>query len=121
MRARFAAWLLLVSACAGNPIEEGRELFNAGRYPEAKQHLDRIQKDDYRELDARRRTTYCLYRGLVFGALGDRPNAAVWLGLAEQTEEQYPGSLTQDDIVRLKLAAQQYGPLPNTSDPPSLP
>ena len=118
MRARFVAWVSLLSACAGNPIEEGRELFNAGRYPEAKAHLERIHGDDYRELDARRRTTYCLYRGLTFGALGDRRNAAAWLGLAQQTEEQYPGSLNPDDVVRLKLAEQQYGPLPNTSDPP---
>jgi hypothetical protein len=118
MRARFIAWAALFSACAGNPIEEGRELFNAGRYPEAKAHLERVHGDAYRELDARRRTTYCLYRGLVFGALGDRANAAAWLGLAQQTEEQYPGSLNPDDVVRLKLAGQQYGPLPNTSDPP---
>jgi hypothetical protein len=118
MRARFVILLSLLSACAGNPIEEGRELFNAGRYPDAKAHLERIHGDAYRELDARSRTTYCLYRGLVFGALGDRPNAAAWLGLAKQTQEQFPGSLNQDDVVRLKLAEQQYGPLPNTSDPP---
>jgi hypothetical protein len=104
MRARFVILLSLLSACAGNPIEEGRELFNAGRYPDAKAHLERIHGDAYREL--------------VFGALGDRPNAAAWLGLAKQTQEQFPGSLNQDDVVRLKLAEQQYGPLPNTSDPP---
>ncbi len=118
MRVRLLFMVSMLSACAGNPIEEGRELFNAGRYPDAKAHLEKIRGDEYRQLDARRRTTYCLYRGLVFGALGDRPNAAAWLGLAEQTEEQFPGSLTQDDVVRLKLAAQQYGPLPNTSEPP---
>ncbi len=118
MRARLLCVVSLLSACAGNPIEEGRELFNAGRYPDAKSHLERIRGDDYRDLDVQRRTTYCLYRGLVFGALGDRQNAAAWLGLAKQTEEQHPGSLNRDDVVRLKLAEQQYGPLPNTSDPP---
>ena len=118
MRASVLALACLVAACAGNPIEEGRELFNAGRYPEAKAHLDAVREGEYRELDARRRTTYCLYRGLVFGALGDRPNAAAWLGLAKQTEEQYPGSLNHDDVIRLKQAEQQYGPLPNTSEPP---
>jgi hypothetical protein len=117
MRASFVAALLLFSACAGNPIEEGRELFNAGRYPDAKAHLERLGDEEYRTLDARRRATYCLYRGLVYGALGDRPNAAAWLGLAEQTQELHPGSLNQDDVIRLKLAAEQYGPLPTTSDP----
>ena len=109
---------LLCGACGGGALLEGKTLFDAGKYPEAKHELDRIDSDDYRRLDARTRTTYALYRGLVYGALGDRPNAAAWLGLAKQTEDEHPGTLNREDAVRLKLAAEQYGPLPPTSAPP---
>jgi|SRR5580658_2092254 hypothetical protein len=115
------AFTLLLAACGSGALVEGRTLFDAGRYPEAKHELDRIDSADYRQLDARTRTTYALYRGLVFGALGDRPNAAAWLGLAKQTEDEHPGTLNHDDAVRLKLAEQQYGPLPPTSAPPPSP
>jgi hypothetical protein len=118
MRSWLLAFIVMGTACGGSALAEGRDLFNAGRYAEAKAKLERIDDGDYRGLDARTRTTYALYRGLVFGALGDRPNAGAWLGLAKQTEEDHPGTLNHDDLVRLKLAEEQYGPLPSTSAPP---
>jgi tetratricopeptide (TPR) repeat protein len=108
----------LLCACGGSAIEQGTMLFNAGRYPEAKKALEKVDSSEYRNLDARSRTTYALYRGLVYGALGDRTNAIAWLGLAKQTEDKFPSSLSEDDKVRLKLADEQYGPLGPTSAPP---
>jgi hypothetical protein len=104
--------------CGGSALDEGRLLFNAGRYSDAKRALEKVNAGEYRHLDARRRTTYALYRGLVYGALGDRTNALAWLGLAKQTEEKSPNTLNEDDRVRLQLADEQYGPLLPTSSPP---
>jgi hypothetical protein len=118
MQKSFLAWMLMAVACGGGAINQGKELFNAGKYADARATLNKIDDADYRHLDARSRTTYALYRGLVFGALGEHANAVTWLGLAKQTEEDHPGTLSHDDAVRLKLADQQYGPLPNTSAPP---
>jgi hypothetical protein len=118
MRPLLFALLLIATACGGSVLDQGRELFNAGKYPDARAKLEKIDSSDYRELDARTKTTYALYRGLVLGALGDRVNARAWLGLAKQTEEEHSGTLSHDDAVRLKLAEQQYGPLPSTSEPP---
>jgi hypothetical protein len=120
MRMRILALLPLLSACAGDPILEGRDLFNAGSYAEAQARLEKVRGDDYKELEVHQKATYCLYRGLVFGALGDRKNAAAWLGLAQETEERYPGSLRREDMVRLRNGDRKYGPLPPTSEPPGL-
>jgi hypothetical protein len=116
MRLVTLAPLLLVMACGGSAIDAGKKLFDAGRYAEARKRLEGIDDGDYKGLDARSRTTYALYRGLVLGALGDRKDAGAWLGLAKQTEEDFPGTLSHDDAVRLKLAEQQYGPLQPTTD-----
>jgi len=118
MRQALAAVAVLLVACGGSALEQGRELFNAGRYPEARARLEKMDSEAYRAFDARTRATYALYRGLIFGALGDRTSAKAWLGLAKQMEENHPGSLDPDDAVRLKLAEQQYGTLPSTSEPP---
>jgi hypothetical protein len=117
MRRALLVVAVLCVACGGSSLDQGRELFNAGRYPEAKARLEKVDGDEYRALDARTRTTYALYRGLVFGALGDRASAKAWLGFAKQIEGGHPGSLQPDDAVRLNLAEQQYGPLPATSEP----
>jgi hypothetical protein len=115
-------WLwILLPACGGSALVSGKELFDAGKYADARTALEKLDDAEYRQLDARARTTYALYRGLVLGALGDRRNAAAWLGLAKQTEEDHPGTLVHDDAVRLKLAEQQYGPLEPTSAPPPPP
>jgi hypothetical protein len=111
--------MLLLVACGGSLLEEAKREFNAGLYSQAKLTIQKIDEGDYKNADARTRTQYALYRGLISGALGDRTEAVSWLGLAKQTEDQYPGSLSPDDKSRLQLAEEQYGPfLPTTSGPP---
>jgi hypothetical protein len=121
MAVSLAAFLLLAPACGASLLDQSKDLFNAGRYSEAKVKLERVASTEYQEFDVRTRTTYALYRGLVFGALGDRRNAVAWLGLAKQTEGSHAGALNRDDALRLRLAEQQYGPLPITSEPTSAP
>jgi hypothetical protein len=116
-----AAFVLLTPGCGGSLLDESKVLFNAGRYSDAKAKLERVAATDYHGFDVRARATYALYRGLVFGALGDRGNAIAWLGLAKETVESHVGALNRDDAVRLKLAEQQYGPLPLTSESNSAP
>ena len=97
MRKWLLVWMWLSAACGGSALNEGKDLFNAGKYADAKRTLEKLDDSEYRHLDARSRTTYALYRGLVFGALGDHANAVTWLGLAKQTEEDHPGTLNHDD------------------------
>jgi hypothetical protein len=111
---------LLGSACGGSVLDQGKNLFDAGRYSDARAKLEELDSSDYTAFDSRTRTTYALYRGLVLGALGDRQNAWTWLGLAKQTEDSHPGTLNRTDVLRLKLAEQQYGPLPPASESPLL-
>jgi hypothetical protein len=116
-----AALVLLVPACGASLLDQSKDLFNMGMYSDAKAKLGKVSAAEYNEFDIHTRTTYALYRGLVFGALGDRKNAVAWLGLAKQTEESHAGTLSSDDAVRLKLADQQYGPLQPTSESVSAP
>jgi hypothetical protein len=97
-------------------LDHGKDLFNLGKYSDARTKLDKVGADEYKALDVRTRATYALYRGLVYGALGDRKNATAWLGLAKQVEDSQPGTLNRDDAVRLRLAEQQYGPLQPMSE-----
>ena len=108
---------LLPAACGGSLLDEARHEFDSGQYADAKRTLYKMDMGDYREQDWRKQTSYALLRGLVMGALGDRTEAQAWLGLAKQREEQHPGSLSREDVSRLKLAEEQYGPLPPTTGP----
>jgi hypothetical protein len=110
---------LLAAACGGSLLDEARHQFDSGQYAEAKSTLLQIDSSEYRTQDWRKQTAYALLRGLVMGALGDRTEAQAWLGLAKQSEEQHPGSLSREDVARLKLAEEQYGPfLPTTNARP---
>ncbi len=120
MSARRLALLLLllllsVPGCGGSLLEEARHDFDTGQYAEAKAALLKIDESEYKSQDWRKQTSYALLRGLVMGALGDRTEAQAWLGLAKQSEEQHPGSLAREDVARLKLAEEHYGPLLPTS------
>jgi hypothetical protein len=105
----------LVAGCGGSLLEDARHQFDRGEYAEAKSTLLQIDASEYRSQDWRKQTAYALVRGLVMGALGDRTEAQAWLGLAKESEEQHPGSLSREDVARLKLAEEQYGPLPPTA------
>jgi hypothetical protein len=111
--------LLLAAGCGGSLLEDARKQFDSGQYAEAKRTLYQIDSSEYRGQDWRKQTAYALLRGLVTGALGERTEAQAWLGLAKQSEEQHPGSLSREDVARLKLAEEQYGPfLPTTTARP---
>ena len=73
---------LLVVVCGGcgSALADGESQFKKGRYPEAKQTFASIE-DDAKHYDDTKRAEYALYRGLTFGALGDRVRSALWLRL----------------------------------------
>ena len=73
-----------------------------GATPEAKATFAALEGDSRGWNDARR-AEYALYRGLTLGALGDRPQAVVWLRDARAIDEAHPGSLTPDAQRRLKI------------------
>ena len=100
-----ALGLLLVVACSdcGSALAEGESQFKKGSYPEAKQTFASIEEDAKR-YDDTKRAEYALYRGLTFGALGDRARADLWLREAHALEAAHPGSLPADDVQRLKTA-----------------
>lgn len=91
-----------VSACGG-PLDEGKWLFDAGRYPQAKQELASLEGESA-SWDGARRAEYALYRGLTYGALGDWARAERWLAIAKAIEDARPRSLSRTDALRLDLA-----------------
>lgn len=78
--------------------------FKGGRLPEAKQKL-LVLEPQSQGWDAPKRAEYALYRGLVLHALGDRPQAIVWLRQAKE----HAGVLRDDDRTRLQLALDAIG------------
>jgi hypothetical protein len=97
-------WVLGVGGCAG-PLSEGKSEFVAGHYPHAKQIFASLETES-REYDERDRASYALYRGLTLMAVGDRPQAAVWLREAKAIEDTRPGTLSDEDALRLKTALE---------------
>lgn len=93
-------FVLLLVACGG-ALAEGESQFKDGHYPAAKQTFASLEPESRAFADPKR-ARYALYRGLTLSALGDRPQAGVWLREARAIEDTHPGSLTQEDALRLK-------------------
>jgi hypothetical protein len=101
MLATLLAMALALAACGG-ALAEGKAQFDKGRYPEAKHTLVAAEPESRTWSDTKR-AEYALYRGLTHGALGDRPQAGVWLRECKAIEDAHPGSLSAEDAQRLKL------------------
>ncbi len=100
--------LVLFSAslvACGGALGEGRSQFEEGNYPKAKQTFAAAEAESRTWSDARR-AEYALYRGLTFGALGDRAMAGVWLREARAIEDAHPGSLLPEEAQRLHLGME---------------
>jgi hypothetical protein len=102
-----ARWVTLAlalgaSACAG-PLAEGQWLFDAGRYPQAKQAFASLEGESASWGPAEQ-AEYALLRGLTLGALGDGARAARWLARAKAIEDASPSSLSAEDALRLGVA-----------------
>ena len=102
--ASLAIVLSSLTACGG-ALSEGESQFEKGRYPEAKQTFAAIEADS-RTWDDAKRAEYALFRGLTYGALGDRAQAGVWLREAKAIEDEHPGSLSHADVQRLKTGLE---------------
>jgi len=106
---RFVAPLttvLLLAACAG-PLARGIDQFDDGHYPEAKQTFASLEPES-RSWDDAHRARYALYRGLTYGALGDKPRAGVWLREAKAIVLEHPDALPPEDRQRLKTGLDTY-------------
>ncbi len=95
---------VLLTGCAG-PLARGEAQFDNGSYPEAKQTFASLEAES-RSWDDRRRAEYALYRGLTLGALGDRDHAGPWLRQAKAIEEAHPGSLSPENMQRLRVGLE---------------
>jgi hypothetical protein len=91
-----------MAGCSG-ALARGESQFDEGRYPDAKNTFASIEGESHAYGDARR-AEYALYRGLTLNALGDRDQAGVWLREAKAIEDAHPGSLTGEQVQRLRLA-----------------
>ena len=96
----------LAVACGG-PLARGIGQFDDGHYPEAKQTFASLEPES-RSWDDAHRARYALYRGLTYGALGDKPRAGVWLGEARAIVLAHPDALAVEDKQRLKAALDTY-------------
>ncbi len=97
--------VLLALAACGGPFSEGKAEFRAGHYPHAKELFASIEAES-RAYDERDRAGYALYRGLTLSALGDRAQGSVWLREAKAIEDTRPGTLSPEDVLRLKTASE---------------
>ena len=95
-----AVALAFGTAACGGPMADAEWLFDAGRYPQAKQALAALEGASA-SWDDSRRAEYALYRGLTLGALGDWGRAARWLAAAKAIEDARPCSLSRVDALRL--------------------
>ncbi len=93
---------VVVFGCGG-ALGRGESQFDDGRYPEAKNTFAALEAESHTYSDARR-AEYALYRGLTLNALGERDLAGVWLREAKAIEDAHPGSLTREQVQRLRLA-----------------
>jgi hypothetical protein len=91
------------AAACGGPLDEGEWLFDAGRYPQAKQVFATLEGESA-SWQGPRQAEYALYRGLTLGALGDGAHAARWLARAKAIEDARPRSLSRTDALRLDVA-----------------
>jgi hypothetical protein len=98
--------LLLLAGCAG-PLARGIDQFDDGHYPQAKETFASLEPAS-RSWDDAHRARYALYRGLTYGALGDKPRAGVWLGEARAIVLAHPDALTPEDRQRLKTSLDTY-------------
>jgi len=110
MRALVLLLALLLTACGG--LAAAKSDYKAGRVPEAKERLLALEADSRGWGDGKR-CEYALYRGLVHIELGDRATAAKWLHEAKKLEDASPGTLSEDDQTRLKVALESIEPSAN--------
>lgn len=99
--------VLLGSAACGGPLAEGEALFEKGHYAEAKQTLATMDVPG-RRWRVPERAQYSLYRGLIYGALGDVPRAAGCLREAKDLRDRHPDALDRQDELRLDAALDTY-------------
>ena len=103
---RQAPFVLALLVACGGALSEGESQFDKGRYAEAKQTFVSIEPES-RRWDDSRRAEYALFRGLTHGALGDRATAGVWLREAKAIEDLHPGTLSSENLARLKLGLEE--------------
>lgn len=115
VRSIFVLALAALVACGG-ALADGKSAFRKGRYAEAHDIFGKLEPEVPTMGDGRR-AEYALYRGLTHGALGDRSQAMVWLKEAKTIEDAHPGTLSADDLARLRLALESYDPARNTPPP----
>ncbi len=106
---------LLPCACA-SPLAQGEAQFKEGRYPDAEETFASLEAraatwsatssgtSSATSTSGRDRAEYLLYRGLTYGAVGDRDRARAWLRQAQALEDAHPGLLLPDDARRMNVA-----------------
>jgi hypothetical protein len=103
LRFAFAVALAWSTSACGGPLAEGEWLFDAGRYPQAKQVFAALEGESA-SWAGPRQAEYALYRGLTLGAMGDGDRAIRWLARAKGIEDASPRSLSRTDALRLDVA-----------------
>jgi hypothetical protein len=109
MRPLFAAgllsWVLVVSACAtyADSLARGQRAFEQGEHDRALAIL-RSLEPNIEHLSVPDRVRYGYLRGMTDYRMGYRAEARHWLAIAVESENQTPGSLSDDRARRLTEA-----------------
>jgi tetratricopeptide (TPR) repeat protein len=107
--AAIALAVALLSCACASPLAQGEAQFKEGRYPDAEETFASLEaragtSSVTSRWSGRDRAEYLLYRGLTYGAVGDRDRAHAWLRQAQALEDAHPGLLLPDDARRMSVA-----------------
>ena len=108
------ALLLLGSACGGQFVARGTDLYDDGHYVEAAEVFERTEQRLATSSNAER-ARFGLYRGATFLKLGDVPHAARWLGYSRSILKQDPGALDKSDAALLDASLSAVGNVDSTA------
>jgi hypothetical protein len=91
-------------------VQSAGEAYEQGRYLEVAEELARYEAN-LGELSPANRARYGMYRGLSLAELEDIGGARQWLRYSLGVERSFPGSLTQEQRMRVEQAERELGVL----------
>lgn len=101
---------LLVSACGGQFISRGADLYADGRYVDAAEVFEQTEPR-LRDSSPTERARFGLYRGATYLKLGDALHAAQWLGYSRSIVKSEPSALDADERAMLEGSLKALGNL----------
>jgi thioredoxin-like negative regulator of GroEL len=114
-----AATLLWTSACGGQYVSRGVELYADARYVDAAEVFEQTEAR-LGDASASERARFGLYRGATYLKLGDALHAAQWLGYSRSILNRDPGALDSDEHAMLEASLKALTKVPPSTPEPQI-